>query len=184
MAKDKKETEKKEQEPAKEEKGIVIEETEDDILSTELSGDPNDFKKEVDKEAKKGRAMRVLLPILFFVIVGAVVAAGTWYIKNQKNDTGTGTVEEKIQTPPVVENPENVVETTPTEETDKNPDTATKEEPTSIPTADYITYTVKSGDTLSGIANEYDMTSTELAKYNDITDPESLQIGQKIKIPQ
>ncbi|MDD3481195.1 MAG: LysM peptidoglycan-binding domain-containing protein [Patescibacteria group bacterium] len=182
MAKDKKDKEKKEIEP-KEDSGIVIEETEDDILSAELSGDPNDFKKEVDKEAKKGRAMRVILPILFFIIVGAVVAAGTWYIKNQDNNEETGTVEEKIQTPPVVDESTDTKEATPDETKAEEPaPEETTEETTS--NADYITYTVKSGDTLSGIANEYDMTSAELAEYNNISDPESLQIGQKIKIPQ
>ena len=53
--------------------------------------------------------------------------------------------------------------------------------PTTITTQDY---TVKSGDTLSGIANSSDMTTAELIKLNpDLKNPDSLQIGQKIKIP-
>lgn len=45
-------------------------------------------------------------------------------------------------------------------------------------------YTVKSGDTLSGIASKYKTTYQALAKYNGITDPDKIYAGQKIKIPQ
>lgn len=44
-------------------------------------------------------------------------------------------------------------------------------------------YTVKSGDTLSGIAAKYGMTYQTLASYNGISDPNKISVGQKIKIP-
>ena len=44
-------------------------------------------------------------------------------------------------------------------------------------------YTVKSGDTLSGIALKYDTTYQELAKYNNIANPSIIYVGQKIRIP-
>ena len=44
-------------------------------------------------------------------------------------------------------------------------------------------YVVQSGDTLWEIALAYDMTVAELAAYNDIDEPASLQVGQTIKIP-
>lgn len=44
-------------------------------------------------------------------------------------------------------------------------------------------YTVKSGDTLSSIANKYGTTYQNLAKYNNIKDPNKIYTGQKIKIP-
>ena len=47
----------------------------------------------------------------------------------------------------------------------------------------YITYTVKKGDTLSGIANKYGTTYQELAEYNNISNPNLITVGQKIKIP-
>lgn len=43
-------------------------------------------------------------------------------------------------------------------------------------------YTVKSGDTLSGIASKYNTTYTHLANINDITDPNKIYVGQRIKI--
>lgn len=46
-----------------------------------------------------------------------------------------------------------------------------------------IIYVVKSGDTLGGIASKYNMSYSELAKYNNITNPNLITVGQKIKIP-
>jgi LysM repeat protein len=44
-------------------------------------------------------------------------------------------------------------------------------------------YVVKKGDTLSGIANKYGTTYQELAKYNNISNPNIISVGQVIKIP-
>lgn len=46
-----------------------------------------------------------------------------------------------------------------------------------------ITYTVKSGDTLSGIASKYNTTYQVLANYNGISNPDKISVGQVIKIP-
>lgn len=45
-------------------------------------------------------------------------------------------------------------------------------------------YIVKKGDTLSGIARKYNTTYQELAKYNNISNPNLIRVGQKIKIPK
>lgn len=44
-------------------------------------------------------------------------------------------------------------------------------------------YTVKKGDTLSGIASKYGTTYLKLAEYNGIKNPNIITVGQKIKIP-
>lgn len=44
-------------------------------------------------------------------------------------------------------------------------------------------YTVKAGDTLSGIAAKYRTTYQKLASYNGIANPNLIHVGQKIKIP-
>ena len=44
-------------------------------------------------------------------------------------------------------------------------------------------YTVKSGDTLYGIASKYNTTYQELAKYNNIANPSIIYVGHKIRIP-
>ena len=44
-------------------------------------------------------------------------------------------------------------------------------------------YTVKSGDTLSGIAGKYGTTYQKLASYNGIANPNAIRVGQVIRIP-
>jgi murein DD-endopeptidase MepM/ murein hydrolase activator NlpD len=43
--------------------------------------------------------------------------------------------------------------------------------------------TVRSGDTLSSLANRYDVSADDLALYNGIRDPKSLKPGQRLVIP-
>ncbi|WP_448333561.1 LysM peptidoglycan-binding domain-containing protein [Streptomyces sp. DSM 41534] len=45
------------------------------------------------------------------------------------------------------------------------------------------TYTVKKGDTLSGIAKQYKTTVAALVKLNGLKDPDRLSVGQKLKLP-
>lgn len=46
------------------------------------------------------------------------------------------------------------------------------------------TYTVRSGDTLSAIARQFDTTIEALARANDIADPNVIDIGQELVIPR
>jgi LysM repeat protein len=56
--------------------------------------------------------------------------------------------------------------------------------PTPIPPGEgYVVYTVKPGDTLSGIAAEYGTTTEAIAQANGITDPSTIAAGQQLKIP-
>lgn len=59
----------------------------------------------------------------------------------------------------------------------------TVQETTQKPSTNDIVYTVKSGDTLSGIALKYNTTYQKLAEYNNIANPSIIYIGQKIRIP-
>ena len=45
-------------------------------------------------------------------------------------------------------------------------------------------YEVKSGDTLSAIAKKWGISTTELAKYNNISDPDVIYVGQLIRNPK
>jgi lysozyme len=45
------------------------------------------------------------------------------------------------------------------------------------------TYTVKSGDTLGGIAARYGVSANELAEVNQIADPNKIYVGQVLTIP-
>ena len=55
--------------------------------------------------------------------------------------------------------------------------------PVTPSTGSEVVYTVKAGDTLSGIAAKYGTTYQKLASYNGITNPNIIHVGQKIKIP-
>ena len=51
------------------------------------------------------------------------------------------------------------------------------------PSTEEIIYVVKAGDTLSSIAAKYGTTYQVLAEYNNISNPNLIHVGQKIKIP-
>ena len=58
-----------------------------------------------------------------------------------------------------------------------------KEEVTPTPSSSDYEYIVKSGDTLSSIARRYNTTYQELARYNNIANPNLIYVNQVIKIP-
>ncbi len=45
-------------------------------------------------------------------------------------------------------------------------------------------YVVQRGDSLSGIAKKFGVSAAVLAGFNNITDPDKIQAGQKLKLPQ
>lgn len=49
---------------------------------------------------------------------------------------------------------------------------------------EYTIYVVRPGDTLWQIANQFGLSVDQLAAFNNITDPNNLQVGQELKIPQ
>ncbi len=149
---------------------IVIEEDESDmVLSSGFNGDPDELKEEIKKEAEKGRVLsRFLVPLFTFILIVLIAAGLTWYYARPEREDDIKT-EDKIQTPPEVNNETVIEETTPA--------------PAPAPEKKEESYTVKEGDTLSSIANAYGLTSSEVATYNGITDPNTLRIGQVIKIP-
>lgn len=49
--------------------------------------------------------------------------------------------------------------------------------------ANYVTYTIKQGDTLSAIARQYNTTVAELVRLNNIANPNLIITGHTLKIP-
>ena len=58
-----------------------------------------------------------------------------------------------------------------------------KEEVTPTPSSSDYEYIVKRGDTLSSMARRYNTTYQELARYNNIANPNLIYVNQVIKIP-
>ena len=56
--------------------------------------------------------------------------------------------------------------------------------PSPSPSADYITYVIQPGDTLSGIAARFGTTVSELTRINKISDPDRIYAGNTIKVPE
>jgi LysM repeat protein len=55
--------------------------------------------------------------------------------------------------------------------------------PLAAATVPPVTYRVKPGDTLSGIADLFGVSVDDIVRYNNIADPNSLSVGQVITIP-
>ena len=48
---------------------------------------------------------------------------------------------------------------------------------------DYITYTVRQGDTIWDIVKMFDnVTTTDVLSLNNLSNPDKIQVGQKLKI--
>ena len=52
------------------------------------------------------------------------------------------------------------------------------------PSAQYITYVIQPGDTLSEIAKRYGTTVDTLTKLNKISDPNKIYAGNTIRVPE
>ncbi|MCR4408246.1 MAG: lamin tail domain-containing protein [Anaerolineae bacterium] len=55
--------------------------------------------------------------------------------------------------------------------------------PASTPSSDMVIYVVEKGDTLSGIAEKFDVPATDIMRANGITDPNLIYEGQELIIP-
>ena len=87
--------------------------------------------------------------------------------------TGTGTARPGSPTPSASGTPAQGSST---------PTPAATATPTAVATA--TTYTVKSGDTLIGLADQFRTTPEAIQRANNISNPSGLQIGQVLTIPR
>lgn len=55
--------------------------------------------------------------------------------------------------------------------------------PPDLPRGTRITYIVKAGDTLAGIAAKFNSTVEEIIKVNNLTDPNAIFVGQQLIVP-
>lgn len=113
---------------------------------------------------------------------GAVVLAllslgvGTWHLVAwpQFPNPPIGARELRAATPPPAT-------ATPTAAVEVTPDPAPAPPPPPAP--EPRRYTVRSGDTLVGIADQFGVGVNEIVGANNLLNPESLQIGQELVIP-
>jgi len=110
------------------------------------------------------RLARLVAPVVFLAAV-LVVFSLAW----RTGVVGDG----EGGTPVASPSPKASAKKTPTEEPTAEPDAGSKTE----------TYTVKAGDTLSGIAERFDTTVTELEDLNADQDLRTLNPGQELNVP-
>lgn len=79
--------------------------------------------------------------------------------------------------------PEPSASVTPTSIVELEATSSPTPEPSPIPSQP-MTYTVESGDTLSAVAQEHNVSLEALISANDLTDPDVLQVGQVLVIPE
>ena len=96
----------------------------------------------------------------------------------------TATPEPSTPTPRATPAPTTPAPTTPEPTPVATPEPTPEPEPTAPPGSTAYEYEVVAGDTLLGIALELDVTLDSILDLNPGLDPDALQIGQKILVPQ
>jgi LysM repeat protein len=130
------------------------------------------------KSKKKNVPATIVLSIVGVLFI--VMIAKAYFMKNDilVNEENVAPSEKIESQPEVKDEPVD----TKAKETDTITEKETEKKPAAAKPA-YTTYTVQDGDTLGEIANANGMSSSQLMKYNGITDPEAIKAGQNIKIP-
>lgn len=132
--------------------------------------------------------MRVWKRLLFYLILNVLVSAVTtllvinWWEKRSTPEVASGTpVVILVTTTPMNTQALDVLPIL-EKQLDETPQ-PTLDLSIPTPTIEVFTYYVKSGDTLGTIAAAYEIKMADILAVNEIDDPDSLFIGQKIYIP-
>jgi len=139
------------------------------------------MKKEVQALIKRRRARvipAILLAIAGLILIGIVIVV----VAAVSNGPGLGV----LRTPTPTATVTNTITPTPTVPPPTNTAAATATitpSPGPSPTPTQTYYTVEAGDTLFSIAAKYNGNVCTLMAVNNITDPSTLAVGQKLLIP-
>ena len=125
--------------------------------------------------------MRVSVAVVGSIVAAHVVAGSALLMQGCGTTRGPMELPESVAMPPRTETPDPIVPTAPVMR-DENA-TTLDPEIKSWPTAKTTVYTVKGGDAMSRIAQRYGVTVAEIMALNDMTDPNRLQVGQKLVLP-
>jgi len=135
-----------------------------------------------------GQALLVALMIVAFVVLVVARASGPGSpgaAGSGASESPTGTpASSDAATPSSLATPSSAPSLVPSVAPSSAPSTAPSAAPTPSPSVIASqTYTVKSGDTLSGIAAKFGTTVAALSAANNIADPRYIRVGQVLVIP-
>lgn len=139
------------------------------------------MKKEIQKLVKRRRAL--IVPYVFLSLVALIILAIVWLVFSFFT-TGAGReiIRTSTPTPTITPTPAPPTKTPLATDTPAATPTITDTPgPTAVPAP--ITYTVNSGDTLYGIAQQFNVSMCDLMVANDIADPALLSQGRTLTIP-
>lgn len=130
------------------------------------------------KEMKKAYLISTVLAVHFVVVGGALLIQGC--------GTTRGPVDLPTETPmppPLIKSEKvDVVKPVPSTEPEVTKEVF-KPEVKTWEKDEISTYVVRKGDTLSQIANHYDLSISQIMALNTISDPGKIRIGQKLVLP-
>lgn len=121
-------------------------------------------------------------PVVAGVIAGLHVVAISGFLMIQ----GCGTKQPMVEPPPTPVMPPRADVQTPPPVMPRptfQPPVGVEQAPATLEGAGVQTHTVASGESLSRIANRYGVSVREIQQLNNITDPNKIRIGQKLKLP-
>jgi len=118
------------------------------------------------------------------LLVATLLAVGISGFHSEGPAAAVATPTPVPTTPPTAQ-PSAASTASPTTKPSVSPTQVPSVAPTIAPTPapSYRVYTVQSGDTLSSIATKFHVSISSLEKLNNITNPRSLHVGDKLKIP-
>ncbi len=138
----------------------------------------DEFKKDINEKRKSNNFLGTVIAFLAIALVFGTVGVAGYQMLVRPESIESKSASEKIESRPAekkevkTETPSTPAATTPAPTT-----------PAPAATTSETTYTVKSGDTWSTIANANGISSAKLMEYNGTTS-EDLQIGQTVKLPK
>jgi LysM repeat protein len=147
----------------------------------------DEFQKEI-KESRKNNSniFSVITAVIAIVLVFSTLGIATYQIAFKSQSQNIVSSSDKIKSRP--EEKTEVVATD-SSQTPKTEEVKTEEPKTESPKDEAATtpstkeYTVADGDVLGAIASKFNTTVTKIMELNNITDENSLQIGQTLKVP-
>jgi len=143
----------------------------------------SEFKEDI-KKSRNGLngIFNVIIAFLTIILIFGTVGMAVYQMLYKSTNVENKTAEEKIESRPKEEAVE--VVTTPVPTAIPVPVATATPAPTSEPVVTKSgQYTVVAGDVLGTIATKYNTTVAKLKELNSITDENSLQIGDVIKVP-